>query len=70
MRRTPATPNSSSSMRCVLLGDPAYYARFGFRPDPRLVLSGIPAEYFQTLHIDDAAPEGIVTYHAAFDATS
>ncbi|MEC4630073.1 N-acetyltransferase, partial [Bacillus safensis] len=32
---------------CVLLGEPAYYGRFGFRAEPGLVLPGVPAEYFQ-----------------------
>ena len=31
---------------CVLVGEPAYYTRFGFARDPRLVLEGIPPEYF------------------------
>ena len=54
--------------RCVLLGDPAYYRRFGFAPDPRLVLPGVPPEYFQALPFGDAVPTGTVAYHAASDA--
>ena len=53
---------------CVLLGDPAYYQRFGFRADPRLVLPGIPAEYFQTVRLSDDEAEGEVAYHPAFSA--
>jgi putative acetyltransferase len=53
---------------CVLLGDPAYYRRFGFAPDPRLVLPGVPPEYFQALPFGDAVPAGTVAYHAAFNA--
>jgi len=34
---------------CVLLGDPAFYGRFGFRAEPGLVLPGVPPEYFQAL---------------------
>lgn len=30
---------------CVVLGEPDYYARFGFRPLSQLVLEGVPAEY-------------------------
>lgn len=70
MRRALEDLRASKSSGCVLLGDPAYYARFGFRPDPKLVLPGVPAEYFQALHFDDSAPEGDVTYLAAFEATS
>lgn len=55
---------------CVLLGDPGYYGRFGFRVTPDLVLPGVPPEYFQALHLGTAIPRGIVTYHPAFEATS
>lgn len=52
---------------CVVLGDPAYYGRFGFRSDPALRLPGFPAQYFQCLSLADAAlPAGIVRYHPAF----
>lgn len=50
---------------CVVLGDPAYYARFGFRPDPALTLDGVPAEYFQALRFG-GADAGAVAYHPAF----
>ena len=53
----------------VLLGDPAYYARFGFAPRSGLVLPGVPAEYFQALVFKGDVPEGVVTYHPAFGAT-
>lgn len=54
---------------CVLLGDPGYYGRFGFRASPDLVLPGLPFEYFQVLYFGPATPSGIVTYHPAFEAT-
>ena len=53
---------------CVVLGDPAYYRRFGFQADPRLVLPEVPPEYFQILHFTDDQPEGDVTYNSAFAA--
>ena len=52
---------------CVLLGDPGYYARFGFRPAPGLVLPDVPPEYFQALVLRGAAPIATVRYHAAFE---
>ncbi len=55
---------------CVLLGDPGYYGRFGFRATPDLLLPGVPPEYFQALHVGTTTPHGIVTYHPAFEATS
>ncbi len=52
---------------CVLLGDPAFYARFGFEPAAPLVLPDVPPEYFQALVFRTKAPAGVVRYHAAFD---
>lgn len=51
---------------CVLLGDPAYYARFGFRHDPRLAYPGPLPEYFQFLLLNGAMPSGEVRYAPAF----
>lgn len=58
------------SQGCVVLGDPAYYGRFGFRVRPSLVLPGVPPGYFQALPFGTDVPMGAVRYHAAFDATS
>jgi putative acetyltransferase len=51
---------------CVVLGEPEYYGRFGFRADPRLVLPGVPPGYFQALSFDSSMPRGTVRYHQAF----
>ena len=51
---------------CVVLGDPAYYARFGFAHDPALAYPGPPAEYFQRLVIGTSGARGEVTYAPAF----
>ncbi|CAM4368917.1 GNAT family N-acetyltransferase [Acinetobacter pragensis] len=53
---------------CVLLGDPNYYARFGFKPVSGLVLPGVPQEYFQAVSFTGTFPQGEVTYHDAFNA--
>lgn len=55
-----------SARGCVVLGDPAYYGRFGFRADPDLRFADAPAEYFQRLVIDGEPPRGAVDYHPAF----
>ena len=51
---------------CVVLGEPAYYGRFGFLADPALVFPGAPPEYFQSLAFGSSRPRGVVSYHAAF----
>ncbi|MCS6474456.1 N-acetyltransferase, partial [Burkholderia thailandensis] len=53
---------------CVVLGDPAYYARFGFVPSGDLVFMDAPPEYFLALAFDEAAPRpsGTVRYHDVF----
>jgi putative acetyltransferase len=53
---------------CVVLGEPAYYGRFGFQADPNLVLPGVPPEYFQAISFDSSRPRGTVAYHDAFEA--
>ena len=53
---------------CVVLGEPSYYSRFGFRAFPSLVLPGVPAEYFQALAFVSPVPSAQVQYHESFDA--
>ncbi|HVL77055.1 MAG TPA: N-acetyltransferase [Noviherbaspirillum sp.] len=53
---------------CVVLGDPAYYRRFGFKAEPNLVLPDVPVEYFQAIAFGNAVPRGTVTYDQAFSA--
>jgi putative acetyltransferase len=57
---------SMGAAGCVVLGDPAYYQRFGFRADDRLRYPGPPSEYFQALAFGDAVPLGTIAYHPAF----
>jgi len=53
---------------CVVLGDPAYYARFDFVRSGDLVFPDAPPEYFLALSFDEAAPRpsGEVRYHDVF----
>ena len=50
----------------ALVGDPAYYGRFGFRAFPGLIVPGVPPEVVQALPFDDASPCGELTHHPAF----
>jgi putative acetyltransferase len=53
---------------CVLVGDPEYYKRFGFRNVPGLVLEGVPPENFLALPFDDSKTRGVVVFHPGFAA--
>lgn len=61
---------SLNAAGCVVLGDPAYYSRFGFKVCEGLTLAGVPPEYFQAICFKEAPPRGEVFYHVAFEATS
>ncbi len=50
----------------VLLGEPAYYERFGFSAAHSLSLPGAPASHFLCLPLRKGVADGVVTYHAAF----
>jgi len=52
---------------CVVLGEPEYYGRFGFKADADLVLPGVPPEYFQAVAFSSSPAKGTVIYHEAFE---
>jgi putative acetyltransferase len=51
---------------CVVLGNPKYYTRFGFKAERSLQLPGVPPEYFMALTWRESAA-GTVFYHKAFE---
>ena len=51
---------------CVVLGEPEFYGRFGFRSRTECKLEGVPEEYFQSLAFGSQAATGKVIYHEAF----
>ncbi len=51
---------------CVLVGEPEYYERFGFKVNPQLRFAGVPPQYFLALPFRTPVPAGDVQYHAAF----
>jgi putative acetyltransferase len=53
---------------CVVLGEPEYYGRFGFKVMQSITLEGVPPEYFQTQVFQGSIPSGVVKYDAAFEA--
>ncbi len=66
VRRGIADLRESGAAGIVLLGNPAYYGRFGFVHAPQLRYPGPPPEYFQCLLLAGALPQGEVTYARAF----
>jgi putative acetyltransferase len=54
---------------CVVLGDPRYYARFGFTSHHALRYGDVPLEYFQSLVMSGDPPKGEVAYHKGFEAS-
>ncbi|KAF5271476.1 hypothetical protein FQR65_LT05096 [Abscondita terminalis] len=57
------------SFGCVVLGDPAYYSRFGFKANSGLLFPGVAPEYFQAVTFVGETPIGKVFYHKAFNVT-
>jgi predicted N-acetyltransferase YhbS len=53
---------------CVLLGDPAFYSRFGFSNQSSLEYLSAPREHFQALSFDAYMPAGSIQFQPAFDA--
>jgi putative acetyltransferase len=60
--------HDSSAAGCVLLGDPEFYGRFGFKPSASLVLPGASPGYFQSQWFAGVVPQGVVAYHESFSA--
>jgi len=51
---------------CILVGDPGYYARFGFELSPSHCPNGEPAQYFQVKWLGHERPQGRFVFHGAF----
>ena len=57
---------SKRSAGCVLVGDPNYYKRFGFRSTGTLNYANIPTEYVQILPFGKETATGTIQYSRAF----
>lgn len=57
---------SRAALGCVLVGDPAFYRRFGFQCNPGVTYPGVPDEVVLCLPLSDEVPAGEVLAHAAF----
>ncbi len=70
MKQALAELRAMQAAGCVLLGDPAYYGRFGFQAHADLQLPGVPPGYFMALAFHGPVPEGIAQYSDAFNAVA
>ncbi|MYM64201.1 GNAT family N-acetyltransferase [Pseudomaricurvus sp. HS19] len=68
MESSLASLQAMNASGCVVLGDPDYYGRFGFKAVEGLRYPGVPAEYFQALSFSGVMALGDVAYHVAFSA--
>lgn len=55
---------------CALVGDPAFYTRFGFRQNPKITLKDIPPQFFMCLTMIEPCPAGELSHHAAFSVSA
>lgn len=53
---------------CVLVGDPNYYERSGFRSPPDMVIDGVPQENILVLAFGESKPSGTAVFHDGFAA--
>ncbi|CDX39498.1 putative acetyltransferase [Mesorhizobium sp. ORS 3359] len=58
---------ASGAKGCVLIGDPAYYRRFGFRSDGNLSYQDLPAQYVQSLLFGSESATGQMKFSPAFN---
>lgn len=63
------TLKDSGAEGCVLVGDPDFYKRFGFKSPDGLKHQGVPQENFLALSFSERIPKGTVQFHKAFSAT-
>jgi putative acetyltransferase len=62
--------SSTGAAGCVVLGEPTFYERFGFKCNDALTLPGVPPEHFMAVAFDSSMPSGVVYYPDAFQAQS
>jgi len=63
-----ARARSLGAKSVVLVGDPAFYGRFGFAARPGLTHEGVPDQYVLGLSFGVEAPKGMIRFHPAFAA--
>lgn len=61
------TIKQASAQGCALVGDPAFYSRFGFKHCQHLALPEVPSEFFMALSFASKVPCAKVQFDEAFD---
>jgi putative acetyltransferase len=69
MREGLARLRSIGAKGCILVGDPGYYERFGFRSPKDLEIEEVPQQFVLALPLEDSCASGNVVFHEAFAAT-
>ena len=57
---------SLGAQGCVLVGEPAFCNRFGFKSFPDLGMEGVPQQYVLALPFTEKMASGAITHHHAF----
>jgi putative acetyltransferase len=68
MREGIARLRALGAKGCMVVGDPAYYERFGFRARPAPTVPGVPPRHVRFLDLEAEWPEGVVAFHPGFAA--
>lgn len=58
------------SKGCIVVGDPAYYPRFGFANTDAMREPGVPPEMFMAIRFAGEMPTGEVKFDEAFQAAA
>lgn len=66
MEEVLARAHAEEAAGVALVGDPAYYHRFGFAPRPGVTVPGIPDEVVLLRPFDAEAPMGVLRFAPAF----
>lgn len=69
IRRGIALLEESGARGCVLVGEPDYYERFGFKNAADLMLENVSQEKFLALPFGEQRAQGVVLFHEGFSAT-
>jgi putative acetyltransferase len=68
MREGVARLRALGAKGCVVVGDPNYYERFGFRENPAVTVPGVSPGHVRVLELGAERTRGVVAFHPGFEA--